>query len=122
MPFSSYFVDFTAHIDERRRPENFPRQIHDKKLWDKIESIPHLQHLVNERFIQLVSSAGMVVLKDEDEPLIDGAITFDRRVFVPWHLITHMTVDVKLVNTPQIVQDSIVPGHIAPDPPAERVN
>jgi hypothetical protein len=121
MPLSKYFVDFTAYVDERRRPENFPKEVHDKQVFE-VESIPHLQYLVNERFIKLVTSAGMVVLKDEDEPLEEGKITFDRRVFVSWGILTHMTVSVRLISDGTPINNLIVPGHPVPDKPKEVVN
>ena len=122
MALSSYFVDFTAYIDERKRPENFPHVIHDKQVLKDVESIPHLQFLVNERFIKLVSAVGIVAMKDED--IVDeGVITFDRRVFVPWHMITHMKLDVNILPPPKSTQDSVVPGHIIPgEPPKELLN
>lgn len=121
MPLTSYFVDFIAHVDERKRPENFPRVVHDKQVFE-VESIPHLQFVVNERFVKLVSQSGIVVFRNDDEPVDEGKITFDKRVFVPWHMITYMELDVKMVTTKQDLQDSIVPGHILPDKPKETVN
>lgn len=121
MALSSYFVDFIAYIDERKRPENFPHEIHDKQVFE-VESIPHLQFVVNERFIKLVSSSGMVVLKNEADITEEGKVSFDKRVFVPWHMITHMELKVDMMPAAPSVQDSIVPGHITPDKPKELVN
>ena len=121
MPFSTYFADFTAHIDERKRPEGFPHEIHDKQVFE-VESLQHLQFLVNERFIKLVSASGMVVLKDDTAIQDEGKLTFDKRVFVPWHMITHMTLDVNMMPAKPVAQDSIVPDNIAPDKQKEWKN
>ena len=123
-PTDSYFVDFTAFIDERKRPEGFPKTIHIKDTYDSVESIPHLQFLVNERFVKLANSAGLVVMKDDDEPIDEGKITFDKRLFVPWHMITHMKLDVfHIPAKPSMVQDSIVPTSLLPpEPQKDRVH
>jgi hypothetical protein len=120
----SYFVVFNAHIDELRRPENFPHVVKIKDVYNDVENIPHLQFLVNDRFTKLVISAGLVVMKNEDEPVEEGKITFDKRVFVPWHMITHMTLDVHHMPAKQVrPQDSIVPTSNTPtEPTKELVN
>lgn len=124
MATDSYYVVFTAYIDERKRPENFPREVHIKDVYDRVESVEHLQFLVNDRFTKLVLSAGLVVFKNEDEPEPEhGKITFDKRIFVPWHMITHMKLDVHHMPSKPSVQDSIIPVTAVPvDPPKELVN
>jgi hypothetical protein len=117
MATDSYFIEFTAFIDERKRPENFPRKVHIRETYNDIESIPHLQFKVNDRFINLIQSSGLVVMKNEDEPVDEGKVTFNKRVFVPWHMITHMELDVFHIPPKQVTsQDSIVPP--SPTPPA----
>jgi hypothetical protein len=121
MPLSTYFVDFVANIDENKRPENFPKQVHDKQVFE-VESLEHLQFLVNKRFVELVSSSGMVVLKNDSEIIDQGKLTFDKRVYVPWHMITHMTLNAQLMPVKLNTQDSIVPGFTTPDKPKEWSN
>lgn len=106
---AKYFVDFTGYIDEVKRPENFPREIHVKDVLDNVEDIQHLQFLVNNKFTSLVLGAGLVVFKNEDAVHSTG-ITFDKRWFVPWHMITHFGVEVKHIPEPVRPQDSIAPG------------
>jgi hypothetical protein len=121
MPLTRYFVDFTAHIDETRRPENFPHEIHDKKMFE-VESLGHLKHAVNERFVQLISASGMVTPKDDSDIQDEQRVNFDKFVYVPWHMITHVTLSATLVPTLPSSQDSIVPGFVTPDKPKEWVN
>lgn len=116
---SSYFADFIAHIDERKRPENFPHVVHVKEVYDSVESLAHLQFLVNDKFIKLVSSGGLVVVK-EDEILDEGKISFDKRVFVPWHMITHMELDVHHIPEKPRQHDSIVPPSSLPPEKPEK--
>jgi len=123
MATDSYFVTFTAHVDERRRPENFPHKVHVKEVFDDVESIPHLQFLVNDKFLKLIASQGLVVLKNEDEPLEQGRITFDKRIYVPWHMITHMELDVKHIAKVVNPSELIIPPAINSEKkPPELVN
>jgi hypothetical protein len=121
MPSSVYFVNFVGFIDERKRPEGFPRKINDKQVFE-VESLQHLQSMVNDRFIKLVSQSGLVVMKDDTEIQDENKLTFDKRVFVPWHMITHMVLEVNMMPVRPMLQDSIVPDAITPDKPKEWTN
>jgi hypothetical protein len=105
----NYFVEFSAYVDERKRPENFPRVIHIQENYNNVESMTHLRDIVNQRFISLVTSAGLIAMKDENKP-VETKLTFDQRMFVPWHMITHMHVDTHLIQEePQTPQDPLIP-------------
>jgi hypothetical protein len=120
---SEYFVEFTAYVNERIRPEGFPREVKLQDTFLNVESTEHLQYLVNDRFVKLVTSAGLVVLKDPDAITTIGVITFDKRRFIPWHMLTHMEVKVVLIPAQVRPQDSIVPPNSEPDKkPKELVN
>jgi hypothetical protein len=119
---STYFVDFVAHVDERKRPEGFPHEVHIQDTYENVESTEHLQHLVNTRFVSLVTSSGIVVPKDPDAIITGGVITFDKRRFIPWHMLTSMEVKVTLMPGPQS-QDLIVPPSLESEKkPKELVN
>lgn len=122
MARDSYFVKFTGYIDELRRPENFPHEVHVTEVYNEVESLQHLQFLVNDRFIKLATSAGLVVLKNEDEPSEEGKLTFDKRIFIPWHMITYMTMDVKYMPAKYQPQESIIPSTVAPEEKKDLVN
>lgn len=106
---STYLVEFTAYVNERHRPEGFPREVRVQEIFQNVQSIAHLQYLANDKFIKLVTSSGLVVLIDPDEPLEEGKITFDRRMFVNWSLLTHMTMSVKLITEPVMPHEQITP-------------
>lgn len=111
---ATYFVDFTAYVDELRRPENFPREVHVQETYENVEDTQHLQMIVNDRFVKLVTGAGLVVLKDPTEIMASGVITFEKRRFIPWHLLTHMEVKVTLIPEPRQPQDVLIPPNSAP--------
>lgn len=104
-----YFIEFSAYVDERKRPENFPHVIHIGETYD-VPSEEALKEVVNGRFVALVTSAGLIAMRDEDKP-IETKLTFNQRRFVPWHMITHMEVEVNMIQPepPKVPQDLIVP-------------
>jgi hypothetical protein len=120
---SSYFIDFTAFIDERKRPDGFRREVHIQETYNNILDTEHLQLIVNERFIKLVSSAGIVALKNPDE-IIDSKITFDKRIFIPWHMVTHMSVNVMPITEPSIPisQDVLIPINAIKEKESKKAN
>jgi len=114
---ASYFVDFTAYVNERIRPEGFPKELHIQESYENVESTSHLQMIVNDRFVKLVTSAGLVVLKDPTGIMDTSIITFDRRRFVPWHMLTHMELKVTLIPETNLQpQDSILPPELVTEP------
>jgi hypothetical protein len=110
---ASYFVDFTAYVNERIRPEGFPKEVHIQETYENVENTSHLQMIVNDRFVKLVTSAGLVVLKDPTGIMDSSIITFDRRRFIPWHMLTHMELKVSLIPETNLQpQDSILPPEL----------
>jgi hypothetical protein len=119
-----YFVHFIAHINERTRPDGFPREIYVDETYE-VENDEHLKHLVNKRFIQLVSSMGLVVMKDYDETIDMNTLSFDKRIFVPWQMVTFFEVAVTYITPPPTkTQDPItpVPEPAPPPPPKESIS
>ena len=118
---STYFVEFTAYVNERIRPEGFPHNIKIQETFENVQNTAHLQFRVNERFVQLASSAGLIAMKDQNAPIDSGVITFDKRRFIPWHMFTHLELRVELIAEPIIsTQDGIVP--VDKEPKKESVN
>jgi hypothetical protein len=121
---SNYFVKFTAPMDQRKRPENFPDEVSVVNLFYNVQNTEHLKQLVNQKFVELVTSAGLVVMKDPNAVIEQNMVSFDKRIFVPWHMLTSLTVEVKnLVEAPERnPQDSIVPPEEPPASEKEIVN
>ena|SRR5271166_3021648 len=113
----NYFVRFTAHIDERKRPENFPKEIYIDETYENVEGgAQQIRQIANQRFLQLAMANGLVSLKKQ-ETMEQELVTFDKRVYVPWHMITHMHMKVtQLVEVPDVK----APDPIAPEPPPEK--
>jgi hypothetical protein len=97
---TDYFVDYTAFVDERKRPENFPKQVHVINILNNVQSTEQLRTFINNSFTNMVTSAGLVCMKDPNAIVEQNMVTFDKRFFVPWHMLTHLIVDVKLLIHP----------------------
>lgn len=111
------FVEFTGYVDETKRPENFPRRVYIRETYSDVPDIGSIQELVNQRFIKLASASGLVILKNPDEPVDNSIVFYDKRWYVPWHMITHMGLRVELLpNTEINLPDSIVPHDPAEEP------
>ncbi len=112
---SDYYVRFTGYIDERKRPEGFPHHVIIDESYT-VENEAHLGQIVNERFKSLVQAPGIVVMKDANAPVEHGIMTFDRRMYVPWHMITHFDALIKLISPPQQKRDPLDISVPAPEP------
>jgi hypothetical protein len=91
-----YLITFTAYIDARKRPENFPRVIQDKVV-ASFDSGPLLVDFVNKRVAVYAQNQGMGVTLDQD--LIEDLSIIDtNRIWVPMHMITHFTATYKAIT------------------------
>jgi len=96
-----YLFEYTAFIDERKRPENFPSVVYIREQYRGIDTAENLRELYNQRFKTFVANPGIVVYPDET--IIDTTdVSFDQRVYVPWHMITHFQGRVKPLVGPKV--------------------
>jgi hypothetical protein len=99
-----YLVTFVFHIDERKRPEGFPRQVRDLIIVSA-DSKQGLVTAVNTESLKYIRMQGASVRKDpyamENPNKLDT-----ERMFVPIHMITHFEAEVKTVTGELAVVDS----------------
>jgi hypothetical protein len=111
-----YMIEWEAHIDERKRPENFPRSVFVREHYPQVESDEQLKQIFNARVKAMVVNPGLVVLPD-DEVLDLSKLTFDKRIYIPWHMITHFHGRVNLItpqSLPEIPLESLIPQDPSP--------
>jgi hypothetical protein len=84
----TYLFEFIGHIDERKRPENFPKEIFVRETYRNLAD-EQVKALFNDRVMTLANAPGLVIILNEDVPLDGTRPNFDQRAFVPWHMITH---------------------------------
>jgi hypothetical protein len=111
---ASYFVEFTAYINERMRPEGFPREVKIKDIYTNVDNFDTLVNGVRERFQKLAAGPGLTVLKNPDEIIESGINQFSKYWYLPWHQITHLGVEVKQItevpeNSPEFITKIEVP-------------
>jgi hypothetical protein len=114
----NYAFEFFAHIDERKRPENFPKAIRVLEQYNGLGSDDQVKELYNERVKLMLSNPGLIVYLDESAIIDTSILAFDQRVFVPWHMITYFHGRVKLLTPPPspAMQDNMA----LPDPPPAK--
>jgi len=88
-----YYITLVAHIDEEKRPKNFPKQISATIPVTVENGIEELQAATNHFASQIIKTGGMIV----EHPARNGkpvigvtkeTYDYDHNVFVPLHMIT----------------------------------
>lgn len=114
---SDYVVTYTFHIDERKRPENFPREVFVIDHYTNVQTEVEMAMKFNERFEKLARAPGVVVFLEQN---IDASkLNFKDRKFVPWHMITYTEGEVALIIPKEnaIPLDAMVPE---PEPSVDK--
>lgn len=120
---SSYFVRFKGGVDRLRKPDGFPEEISLSEQYRNVENCVingvvcnSIAEVVNTRFQQLVNSPGIVILKDPNEIIDAGKVSFNKRIFIPWHMITYFALE-----EPKIITEILPPPSQALIENAEEV-
>lgn len=99
---TEYFVTFTAYIDERKRPENFPKKIHSLAIV-QADTVDQLVKNVNNLLVEaIVKNQGMAVPIEIAKMEKVGQLDFSNRMWVPLHMITHIVPSINII-TPESV-------------------
>ena len=101
----SYLFEFVGHVDETRRPENFPHKIYVREQYSDLPE-DKVKELYNQRAMSLILASGITVYLNEHITL-PTATSSDERAFVPWHMITHLTGSVKTITEPPAQIDEL---------------
>jgi hypothetical protein len=85
-----YMVRFIGHVDERKRPENFPREIYSD-LIVRVRDEKDLKSSINAQSVIFITSQCMIVPKDPDAIQDTSKPVHDTRMIVPLHMLTHIS-------------------------------
>ena len=98
-----FMVRFVGHIDERRRPENFPREVYSDLLC-RVEDDQGLKKAINDMCMVFLTQQCMVVPKVPGTMEDAKKLKPDARMVVPLHMITYIDTITKRLSalTPQI--------------------
>lgn len=103
---AQYHVRFTGRIDERKRPENFPKEIYVDAVY-QVDSEEMLANEVNKDAIAFIKNQGMIIMLDPAQ-IQDSRVSFDKRLFIPMHMITSIGCVVKkLVSAMPEFEDGV---------------
>jgi len=105
---SDYVIVFTAYLDERKRPEGFPRKVKEV-LTARFDRLPDLVDFVNKRHQMYIQSKGMGATLDKVD-LDRLGITETERVWIPERMIAFTTVVIKNMTgeVPQVDPEGII--------------
>jgi hypothetical protein len=99
-----YTAKFIGYINERKRPENFPRSIYCIGTY-QVNNVAELAALINNEMETIFRIQGMMI--QIDPTTIDPAkINVEGRIFVPMHMITHIRAEIKQMQPRPLVVDT----------------
>ncbi len=111
-----FHIEFQAYIDERKRPENFPKIVYVREQYLNVESDEQLKDIFNKRARFMMQNPGLVILPD-NETIDMSTMAFHQRTYIPWHMITHFRGEIRII-TPAPVEVTPLDSLIPQDPEA----
>lgn len=105
----NFFIRFTGHINERIRPEEFPKEIYVDYIVQDV-SDEQVKNLVQMYMEQFVKQNGMVVKRNHSEMEDETTLVFDKKMYVPMPIIAFITAEVSILADlmPQEISDGKV--------------
>ena len=94
-----YLVQFVIHVDETKRPHdvNFKQEYYINHML-QFDNEEHMGRTVNEIFQNYTRDPGLTVFEDGGfDAGLPGVRNIGRRRFIPWHMITFMDANIKLI-------------------------
>ena len=95
---------FFGHIDERRRPEGFPKVVSCSiELYD---TEPNIFREYTNNMATAIAKQGLMIIRKENSEMkqvVGNSISlmeFDRNYLVPLHMITHITMVTETLPDP----------------------
>lgn len=82
-------VQYIGHIDERKRPENFPHEVSNVGSY-KVTNPDQLKQVINAELGAIIQNQGMIVQLDPAQVFDTRKVNIRDRVYVPLHMITHL--------------------------------
>ena len=91
---SDYVVRFKSSIVPYMKPAEWPDQIVNE-VYIRAKDFQELRDLVNKYLLVFSKQGGTSFMKDTKKPHSEDIETLDLRVFVPFHMITHIETETK---------------------------
>lgn len=107
---TDWHIRFIGHIDETRRPVDFPKEIYSD-LYVRADNPTGLRQAINSQCQVFINEDCMIVPKDPGaiEEFTAQHIPADSRMLVPFHMLTHITTVTKRIigEIPQLDENNV---------------
>jgi hypothetical protein len=103
---TEYLVKWIGHLDELKRPENFPKEVevaHLVEIQNAEELAAYARHMLFENFVR-PQGVGVALkpLKTEET----GKLDLGDYTFIPIHMLTHITPYIRAVSGIVVADDN----------------
>lgn len=92
----NFFVRFIGHVNERIRPEGFPREIYVDYVLQEVTD-EQLKNMVQAYMDQFVKQNGMVAKINHSETEDETRLSFNKKMFVPMFMIAFIDISVSII-------------------------
>lgn len=103
----TFHVIITGHVDATRKPVLLPEAMHQVFV-DDVETPMELALRVQARLGEIAKNGGMIARLKPFEGMEEHK--YDKRVWVPMHMITYFETEIKPVNGEMPQPDPDTPG------------
>lgn len=103
---TDYLIKIIGHIEESKRPESFRNQIVFEFIF-RCEKPQETTDVISERIFQIHKQGGMVGRSKPDE-IDDPDGSYDRFIYVPIHMISHISSETTRLNLPFDVEGALI--------------
>lgn len=94
-----YNIVLTGHLLRVFKPAGWPDTVTYNHMVEA-SSFPQLREQVDVTVSGIIKQRGFLYLEDSVMPLEDSVKTLNNRIYVPMHMISHITTEVKTVSRP----------------------
>lgn len=91
---SDYLVTYEFHLMKRKKPDDWPNPVLNVAAYPA-NTMAELRKHIDTQIVTFGKQGGVVCLKNTTRPLQDDLATIDLRVWIPMHMVTHITTRTK---------------------------
>ena len=94
---SDYSIRFIGHMDEMKRPDGFPKEIHFD-MFARVNNEEDLREAINEYAKTLIKQQCMIVPADHSEIEDKTKMKFDSKIMVPMSSLVYISTQTKRID------------------------
>jgi len=85
-----YLVTYEFHLMKRKKLDDWPNPVVNVAAYPA-DSMAALRKAIDIQIVAFAKQGGVVTLKNTNRPLRDDLATIDLRIWIPMHMVTHIT-------------------------------